>query len=268
MKPIIALILCLKLSVSLSMGGLGKVSSLLKAREYDKSLIILDAILDSSKSQNGVSSPKHREVQIKLGDEYYKYGYLSKASDLYWNGALITRELNGEENTQYIDDVNRVAHIYELKGNYLTAKKMYERSYAIAKKVEGKESIIYAAQLDNLGRLSEIHDEYAAAENYYINSSSILIQRGEEASLVYAHNLADQAHLYYLLGSYTASEALFRQSKYIYESHNYTEDAEYAYTLRFLAQLDIRLNNTIEAVLLLNDALDIYANVYLSLIHI
>lgn len=262
MKPIIVLILCLKLSVSLSMDGLGKVSSLLKAREYDKSLIILDAILDSSKSQNGVSSPEYREVQIKLGDEYYKYGYLSKASDLYWNGALITRELNGEEHTQYIDDVNRVAHIYELKGNYLTARKMYERSYAIAKKVEGKESIIYAAQLDNLGRLSEIHDEYAAAENYYIKSSSILIQRGEEASLVYAHNLADQAHLYYLLGSYTASEALFRQSKYIYESHNYTEDAEYAYTLRFLAQLDIRLNNTIEAVLLLNDALDIYANVY------
>ena len=218
--------------------------------------------LARSQKQNGVSSESFRKDQLLIGDIYYKYGFIDKACELYWNVSLITRELSGENNELYIEDINRVAYIYELKGNYVTANKMYQENYSSAKVLSGKESVIYAAQLDNLGRMSEIRDDYEAAESYYIRSSEILASSGEDGSLVFAHNLADQAHLYYLLGSYTASEALFRQSKYIYESHDFIHEAEYAYTLRFLAQLDVKLNNTVEAILLLNQALDIYSKVY------
>ncbi len=143
----------------------------------------------------------------------------------------------GERNSDYATNLNNLADLLQLQGDYSAARHLYEQALAIRKDVLGERHPDYAASLSNLALLLQSQGDYAAARPLYERALAIRKDVLGERHPGYASILNNLAALLSSQGDYAAARPLYERALAIQKDMLGERNPDYARSLSNLALL-------------------------------
>jgi len=163
----------------------------------------------------------------------------------------------GKDHPDFATDLNNLAELYRLMGNYFQAEPLYKQAMEIRRKVLGEDHPHFASSLNNLAVLYKSMGNYFQAEPLYKQAMEIRRKVIGEDHPDFASSLNNLALLYQSMGNYSQAEPLYKQAMEINRKAIGEDHPHFASSLNNLAGLYMRMGNYTKAEPLNKQAMEI-----------
>jgi len=188
-----------------------------------------------------------------------RMGNYSETEELLDEVIVETLKLYGAESRRMIKPYRALGDVFLIRGDYPASEKNLRKSLAITEKIFGDTTLIFAETLSKMSKLYFALGNYEAA---LVNTTDVLKIREKalrEQHILFADTYTDLGQIHSSMGSeLSVVEQYFTRAKEITEKNFDQTHPLYAEALKNLAYVSIQKKEYAEALLLLDQADDIW----------
>ncbi|MDB5222417.1 MAG: Tetratricopeptide 1 repeat-containing protein [Chitinophagaceae bacterium] len=153
----------------------------------------------------------------------------------FYKALPLEKEIFGEQDPMYADDLTVVANIYKVSGDYARAEAQYEQAVSITLNKPNEKPGYLAKAMDIMGRFYKEYGIYNRADSFFKSATAYTRTAFTENSIQYAKALISEAGLYIASGEFALAEPLLLQAEMIINKISGKNNLEYFMSLLNLA---------------------------------
>ena len=146
------------------------------------------------------------------GKMYESTDRFDKALELYKEGVRNAEEIYGEESVEYGLQLEKVAGVQVVKGEYLLAEETLEQSVSAIKDDKAKISMAYVSALQTLASLYNINGKFELAQTTLKKAYRISKRLGDDTENLAVNSVEDLADVYIKTGRYDDAENILSKT--------------------------------------------------------
>ena len=159
--------------------------------------------------------PQHLDYLYYLnsyGKMYESTDRFDEALKLYQEGADNALKVSGEESVEYGLQLEKIAGIQIIKGDYLIAEETLEKAVNAIKEDDARISLAYVNALQTLASLYNINGKFELAQSTLKKAYRISKRIGDDSDNSTVNSVQDLADVYIKTGRYDAAEEILTKT--------------------------------------------------------